>query len=80
VTVGWAAEGAAIIALGLRERRDWLRLGGLALFAVAVARTIEMLTQLAPINQTVFLNSRASSAAFVMALCYVLAWLHRREP
>ena len=80
VTVGWAAEGAAIIALGLRERRDWLRLGGLALFAVAVARAIEMLTQLAPINQIVFLNLRALSAAFVTALCYVLAWLHRREP
>jgi hypothetical protein len=43
VTVGWAAEGAAIIALGLRERRDWLRLGGLTLFAVAVMRTVEML-------------------------------------
>ena len=80
VTVGWAAEGAAIIALGLRERRDWLRLGGLALFAVAVVRTIEMLANVAPINQALFLNSRALSAMFVMALCYVLAWLHRRDP
>lgn len=81
VTVGWAAEGAAIIALGLRERRHWLRLGGLALFAVAVVRTIEMLLgHQAPINQMPVLNERALSAGFVMALSYVLAWLHHRDP
>jgi len=81
VTVGWAAEGAAIIALGLRERRDWLRLGGLTLFAVAVMRTLEMLLgHPAPINQTLILNARALSAGFVMALSYLLAWLHHRDP
>jgi len=81
VTVGWAAEGAAIVALGLRERRDWLRLGGVALFVVAVMRTLDMLLgHPAPINQTLFLNERALSAGFVMALSYVLAWLHHRDP
>src|SRR5262249_1103621 len=39
VTIGWAAEGAVVIALGLRERREWLRIGGSALFVVAIART-----------------------------------------
>ena len=39
-----------------------------------------MLANVAPINQALFLNSRALSAMFVMALCYVLAWLHRRDP
>jgi uncharacterized membrane protein len=66
--------------LGLRERRDWLRLGGLALFAVSIARTIDLLASVAPINQAPFLNPRALSAMFVIALCYVLAWLHRRDP
>ena len=80
VTIGWAAEGAAIVALGLRERRDWLRLAGVALVGVAVVRTLDMLLgHPAPINQTPFLNERALSAAFVMALSYVLAWLHHRD-
>jgi uncharacterized membrane protein len=79
VTVGWAAEGAVIVALGLHERRDWLRLGGIVLSAIAVSRTLELLFDVAPINQAVLLNPRALSAAFVMGLAYVLAWLHHRD-
>ena len=37
MTSAWAAEGAVVIWLGLRERREWLRIGGLLLFAVATA-------------------------------------------
>ena len=78
VTVAWAAEGAAIVALGLHERRDWLRLAGSGLFAVAVARALELLTTSPPANYTVLLNVRAASTAFVIALAYLIAWLHRR--
>jgi uncharacterized membrane protein len=35
VTIGWAAEGAAIVALGLYERRQWMRVAGGVLFTVA---------------------------------------------
>src|SRR6185295_15625441 len=33
---GWAAEGAAVVWLGLRERKLWLQGGGLLLFWIAV--------------------------------------------
>lgn len=79
ITVGWAAEGAAVVVFGLRERREWLRIGGAALFAVAVGRLTEL--QFAPprIDQIVLLNRRTACAAFVIALTYMLAWSHRRR-
>lgn len=80
VTVGWAAEGAAVIALGLHERRDWLRTGGALLFLVAIVRTVELLGTVAPANHVVLLNPRAASAIVIVALAYLIAWLHRRHP
>lgn len=79
VTIGWAFEGAAIVALGLRERRHWLRAAGAVLFAVAVVRTLDVLLTIARANHVVILNSRAASALAVIALSYGLAWLHRRH-
>jgi uncharacterized membrane protein len=79
VTVGWAAEGAAIVALGLIERRHWLRAGGAILFLVAVVRALELLVSTAPANHVVFLNPRAASAGLIVALCYLLAWLYHRS-
>jgi uncharacterized membrane protein len=80
VTVGWAAEGAVIVALGLHERRAWLRVGGIALFTIAVVRTIGLLTEPAPVGQAVLFNARALSSIFVVALAYAIAWLHHRDP
>jgi len=80
VTVGWAVEGAAIVALGLHERRDWLRAAGALLFTVAVVRTLELLASVEPANHVVLLNPRAASALVVITLSYLLAWLHRRHP
>ena len=79
VTVGWAVEGAAIVALGLHERREWMRAGGAILFAIAVVRALELLVTVAPANHVVLLNPRAASAGLVIALSYLLAWLHRRQ-
>jgi uncharacterized membrane protein len=79
ITIGWAAEGAIVIALGLRERREWLRDGGAALFLVALARAADLLTEPAPVNQTPILNAHAACAAFLVLLCYALAWLHARR-
>ena len=79
VTVGWAAEGAAIVALGLLEKREWLRAGGAILFTIAVLRALGMLLTPPPVNHVVFLNPRAACALLVVALCYVTAWLHRRD-
>ncbi|HET7698557.1 MAG TPA: DUF2339 domain-containing protein [Vicinamibacterales bacterium] len=78
VTVAWAAEGAALVALGLQERRDWLRAAGAALLGIAVVRALELLVTPPPANYAVILSPRAASTAFVVALCYVTAWLHWR--
>jgi uncharacterized membrane protein len=79
VAVGWAAEGAAVIALGLRERREWLRNAGVGLFAVAVVLALSRLGASRTVAETVFFNAHAAAAAVVAALCYVLAWLHYRD-
>lgn len=79
VTVGWAAEGAAIVALGLRERRLWLRLAGHVLFAIAAGRAIDLLLADAPAGHTAFLNARTAAGLFVITLCYALARLFLRD-
>jgi uncharacterized membrane protein len=80
VTVGWAAEGAAIVALGVHERRNWLRMAGAALFTLAVVRTVELLVSTPAANHLVVLNARAASAALVVGLSYLIAWIHRQVP
>jgi uncharacterized membrane protein len=78
LTVGWAAEGAAVAALGLRERRGWMRAGGALLFAVAIARLLWLQLGAPSSDYVVLLNRRAGAAAFLIALAYWLAWLHHR--
>jgi uncharacterized membrane protein len=79
MTVGWAAEGAAVIWLGFRERRDWLRAGGLLLFGVAVLRLIELQFAPPPVGQLVLFNQRSGGSLFMIALTYALAWIHRGD-
>jgi uncharacterized membrane protein len=80
VTIGWASEGAVVIALGLRERRSWLRAAGVILFAIAIGRALSLLGTDRAVGETVLLNGRALGAGLIAALCYVLAWLHHRDP
>jgi hypothetical protein len=79
MTIGWAAEGAVIIALGLRERRDWLRAAGVVLFSIAIGRAMSLLAAERAVNEAVLLNPRAACAALVAAFSYLLAWLHYRD-
>ena len=80
VTIGWAAEGAVVIALGIRERRNWLRGAGAVLFAVAFGLAMSLLAEDRAISEAVFFNPHAAAAAAIAALSYVLAWLHYRDP
>jgi uncharacterized membrane protein len=80
VTIGWAAEGAAVVALGLHERRWWLRLTGHLLFAIAVGRTVDLVLAAAPAGHVPLFNARTAAGLFVIALCYLLAWLFQRDP
>ena len=79
VTMAWAAEGAAVVWLGLRERRAWLHAGGLSLLSIAAVRLLDLQFSPPPIGQWVFVNQRAACSAFVIALLYVLASLNRRH-
>jgi uncharacterized membrane protein len=78
ITIGWATEGTVVTWLGLRERRPWLRSGGLALFGVAVVRLVVSQTWSPTVGETVLLNSRALAGLFVSALTYLLAYMHHR--
>ena len=79
VTIGWAAEGAVVVALGLRERRDWLRGAGAVLFAIAFWQSMMLLLERRAVSEAVLFNPHAASAAAIAALSYVLAWLHYRD-
>jgi uncharacterized membrane protein len=77
VTMAWAAEGTAAVWLGLRERRSWMRAGGLALLAIAALRLLELQFSPPPIGQMVIVNQRAACGVFVIGLLYILAGLYR---
>jgi len=79
-TIGWSAEGAAMVWIGLREGRRWFHLGGLVVFSVAVLQLLLLLPLRPPTDYIVLLNARAACALFVVALLYLLAWVHRPGP
>jgi uncharacterized membrane protein len=80
VTMGWAVEGALIVWLGLREARHWLRVGGLLLFAVAIARLLNLQFVSGGEGLMPVFNTIAACAALVIVLTYWIAWLHRGQP
>jgi len=76
--VGWAIESAAIVWVGLKSRRDWMRLGGAVLLAwtivrLALANFFEPAAGFVPV-----LNARVGVTLVIVAVCYVLALLHER--
>src|SRR6185312_5153082 len=79
LTAAWAAEGGAVIWLGLREQRGWLRASGAIVFTVAVGRLLVHLTDPPLAGQQVLLNERAACGLFIIALTYGLAWMHHRR-
>jgi uncharacterized membrane protein len=79
VTVGWAAEGAAIIAVGLAMNRLFLRVGGVGLLAVAVARLLAYQFPVTLVSHRPLFNLRVATATFVIAMFYGVAHLYRRR-
>ena len=78
--VGWAAEGAAAIWLGLHERRTWLRAGGAALLTGSIVALMFLQFEAPYLGQLVFINRRALAGAFVVTVLSCLAALYRRSP
>ena len=78
VAGAWAAEGVALPCLALRERRDWLRVAGVFLFAIGVGRLLDLQLSGPPPGEQVLLNGRAACGLFIAALAYVAAFAHHR--
>jgi uncharacterized membrane protein len=80
ITLGWAAQGAALFALGIRFRSALTRLGGYAVLALAVGRLLTHHTPLHP-GTTAFvpvLNAPFGTWLFVvLAIAFTAAWLRR---
>ena len=76
--VGWAIESAAIVWVGLKSRRDWMRLGGAILLAWTIVR-LALADFFVPAAGFVpVLNARVGVTLVIVAVCYVLALLHER--
>jgi uncharacterized membrane protein len=78
VVVGWAAEGAAAVFLGLRAPSVAFQFGGLVLWAFATLRLFENYFQ-TPANHTALLNERSVTTWFVIAMGYAITWLLNRS-
>jgi hypothetical protein len=76
--VGWAVESAAIIWVGLRSRRDWMRLGGAMLLGWTIVRLFMIGYFEPPAGFSLLLNARVGATLVIVAICYVLAVIHRR--
>jgi len=77
--VAYAAEGAALIWLGLRTERWWLRLWGGALLVIGVSQSLDVLGDAAPVSYWPIVNPRTLACAFVVALLFWLASLHKKQ-
>jgi uncharacterized membrane protein len=77
--VGWAIEAGAIVWVGLRSRRDWMRLGGGLLLAWTIVRLAASGFFEPPAGFSPIFNSRVGATLVVVAVCYVLAIIHRRH-
>jgi hypothetical protein len=76
--VGWAIEAAAIVWVGLKSRRDWMRLGGAVLLSWTVVRLATLGFFEPPAGFVPVFNTRVGATLLIVAVCYVLALLHRR--
>ncbi len=76
--VGWAVESAAVIWVGLKARREWMRLGGALLLAWTIARLADIGFFEPAAGFVPVMNARVGVTLVIVAVCYVLALLHQR--
>lgn len=78
--VSFASEGAALVWLGLRTRRDWLRAGGLVLVVAALVHAAFELAAPGRLAAWPVANVRTMTSLFAAAAACGAAWLHHRSP
>lgn len=76
-TAAWAAEGAAVIWIGIVTCRPWLRYGGAMLLAMATGRLIVLEFAETATSFTLLFNRRMATGGFIVAMMYGVAALHR---
>ena len=78
VTVAYAAEGVAIVIVGLWSALTFFRYAGALLVAFAAWRLVVLQFDQTAVSFTPILNSRMLTGAFIVAMLYLVAWLYRR--
>jgi uncharacterized membrane protein len=78
LTAAWAAEGAAVMAIGVRVRRGWFLGAGAILFAVAAGRWLGLHLPATPADFHLIRNETFVLGAFLVLLLYVVAWRQSR--
>jgi uncharacterized membrane protein len=71
--IGWAAEGMAVVWLGVRSRQRAFEVGGLALWTLAALQMFDSFAA-TPAAFTVLVNARTFATLFVVTCGYIIAW------
>ena len=79
VTAAYAAEGAAIIGVGLRSSRLFFRCAGALLLAFAAMRLVSLQFGRTAVSFMPLVNSRMLTGAFIVALLYAVAAAYKRH-
>lgn len=79
LTAAWAAEGAAIMAIGVQLDRRWFRLAGAVLLGIAAARWLVLSVPGVPVNFRLVLNPTFLLGSWIIVLTYAVAWWHRHR-
>jgi uncharacterized membrane protein len=74
LTAAWAAEGASVMAIGIRVRRGWFLGAGALLFAVAAGRWLGLHLPATPADFHLIRNETFLLGAFLVLLLYLVAW------
>jgi hypothetical protein len=77
--VGWSVESAAVIWVGLKARREWMRLGGALLFTFSIINLFMLGFFDAPSGFTPVVNPRVGATLVIVAVAFALARIHARE-
>jgi uncharacterized membrane protein len=80
LTAAWAAEGAAVIWIGVRVRRSWYRAAGAALLVVAGWRWLTLSGSAMPAVFHLLTNEAFLLGLWLIVLFYASAWIHARAP
>jgi uncharacterized membrane protein len=80
LTAAWAAEGAAVVFIGVWVQRSWYRAAGGALLAVAAWRWLTLSVPATPAVFHLLTNEPFLVGLWLTVLLYAAAWIHARAP